>query len=107
MQLGNFPLSLAVKDFAVSRDFYAKLGLEAIGANASRIWLILLSGPSATARSEGMRERIIATFTRRWNVNVQALKRLEGTRSRRSASSCKASSFNSKQTPKVKGSRAS
>ncbi len=31
MDLGNFSVSLAVKDLAVSRAFYEKLGFEVLG----------------------------------------------------------------------------
>ena len=34
MQLGNFSVSLAVKDLAVSREFYEKLGFEVVGGDA-------------------------------------------------------------------------
>ena len=37
MELGNFSVSLAVKDLAASRGFYEKLGLEAIGGDVSQV----------------------------------------------------------------------
>src|ERR1051326_2745364 len=33
MRLGNFSMSLAVKDLAASRAFYEKLGFRAVGGN--------------------------------------------------------------------------
>ena len=41
MDLGNFSVSLAVKDLAASRAFYEKLGFEPIGGEAEQNWLIL------------------------------------------------------------------
>ena len=36
MSLGNFSVSLAVKDLAASRAFYEKLGFRAIGGNPAQ-----------------------------------------------------------------------
>ncbi|MHA1563725.1 MAG: hypothetical protein ACTSX7_00310 [Alphaproteobacteria bacterium] len=36
MDLGNFSLSLAVKDLSVSREFYEKLGFEVLGGDAGQ-----------------------------------------------------------------------
>ena len=44
MELGAFSMSLAVKDIEASKDFYGKLGFEAIGGDASQNWLILRNG---------------------------------------------------------------
>tara|TARA_Y100000588_G_scaffold263530_1_gene278220 strand:+ start:115 stop:276 length:162 start_codon:yes stop_codon:yes gene_type:complete len=44
MQLGNFSISLSVKDLEVSRAFYAKLGFEVFGGVAEQNWLILKNG---------------------------------------------------------------
>ena len=41
MELGNFSVSLAVKDLAASRAFYEKLGFRAFGGDAAQNWLIL------------------------------------------------------------------
>lgn len=41
MQLGNFSVSLAVKDIAASRAFYEKLGFRVFGGDQAQNWLIL------------------------------------------------------------------
>jgi predicted lactoylglutathione lyase len=41
MRLGNFFVSLAVKDIHRSRAFYEKLGFRAVGGDAAKNWLIL------------------------------------------------------------------
>jgi len=38
MQLGKLLASLAVKDLAASRAFYAKLGFEPVGGKPGRSW---------------------------------------------------------------------
>ena len=51
MRLGNFSVSLAVKDLAASRAFYEKLGFRAIGGEASQNWLILQNETSTIGLS--------------------------------------------------------
>ena len=46
MELGNFSVSLAVKDLDASRRFYETLGFTTMGGDASQGWLILTSGPA-------------------------------------------------------------
>lgn len=41
MRLGNFSVSLAVKDIHRSRAFYEKLGFRVVGGDAAKNWLIL------------------------------------------------------------------
>ena len=43
MELGNFSLSLTVKDIETSRAFYERLGFENFGGDASQGWLIMKS----------------------------------------------------------------
>lgn len=46
MQLGNFSISLAVKDIAASRAFYEKLGFKQVAGNQAQNWLILQNSTS-------------------------------------------------------------
>lgn len=46
MQLGNFSVSLAVKDIAASRAFYEKLGFKQIVGDQAQNWLILQNSTS-------------------------------------------------------------
>jgi catechol 2,3-dioxygenase-like lactoylglutathione lyase family enzyme len=41
MHLGNFSVSLAVKDIAASRAFYEQLGFRVCGGDQAQNWLIL------------------------------------------------------------------
>ncbi len=67
MDLGNFSVSLAVKDLCVSRDFYQKLGFAVVGGDAEQGWLIL-SCPSCTiGLFQGMFEKNILTFNPGWD----------------------------------------
>jgi len=53
MQLGNFSISLAVKDIAASRAFYEKLGFVQIAGDQSQNWLILQNSTSTIGLFQG------------------------------------------------------
>jgi lactoylglutathione lyase len=73
MQLGNFSVSLAVKDLAASRAFYEKFGFKTMGGEASQGWLILKNGPTIIGLFQGMFEKNMLTFNPGWDQNTQAL----------------------------------
>jgi len=73
MELGNFSISLAVKDLATSRAFYEKLGFEAIGGEEKQNWLILQSGENTVGLFQGMFERNIMTFNPGWGNRGEPL----------------------------------
>lgn len=73
MQLGNFSVSLAVKDIEASRDFYAKFGFEVFGGDASQNWLILKNGDHVIGLFQGMFEKNTLTFNPGWDSNAQQL----------------------------------
>jgi catechol 2,3-dioxygenase-like lactoylglutathione lyase family enzyme len=64
--LGNFSVSLAVKDLAASRAFYEKLGFEGRGGNG-KSWLILQSGTTTIGLFQGVFERNLLTFNPGWD----------------------------------------
>jgi catechol 2,3-dioxygenase-like lactoylglutathione lyase family enzyme len=67
MPLGNFSVSLAVKDLAASRAFYQKLGFEVFGGDAAQNWLILQNGTTTIGLFQGMFERNLLTFNPGWD----------------------------------------
>ena len=73
MQLGNFSVSLAVKDIAGSRDFYEKLGFTVFGGDASQNWLIMKNGEVVIGLFQGMFERNMLTFNPGWDSNARPL----------------------------------
>jgi len=62
VDLGAFSVSLAVKDLSVSREFYAKLGFEAVGGSEEHSYLIMANGGAVIGLFEGMFDRNILTF---------------------------------------------
>ena len=73
MDLGNFSISLAVKDLATSRAFYEKLGFKQIGGEQKQNWLILQSGENTVGLFQGMFERNIMTFNPGWGNRGETL----------------------------------
>jgi catechol 2,3-dioxygenase-like lactoylglutathione lyase family enzyme len=71
MQLGAFSISLAVKDLAVSRAFYEKLGFTQFGGDSAQNWLILKSGDTIIGLFQGMFEKNMLTFNPGWDQNAQ------------------------------------
>lgn len=73
MELGNFSISLAVKDIEASKRFYEKLGFTVFGGDQSQNWLIMKNGDHAIGLFQGMFENNILTFNPGWNDNAQPL----------------------------------
>lgn len=60
--LGQFSISLAVKDIAASRAFYEKLGFTIYDGKQKDNWLILKNGDIVIGLFQGMFEGNILTF---------------------------------------------
>jgi lactoylglutathione lyase len=73
MQLGNFSVSLAVKDIAASRAFYEKFGFTVWGGDQEHNWLILKNGSAIIGLFQGMFERNILTFNPGWDSDAKQL----------------------------------
>lgn len=73
LPLGNFSVSLAVKDLATSRAFYEKLGFSVITGEAAENWLILQNGAATIGLFQGMFERNTLTFNPGWDSSGNTL----------------------------------
>lgn len=80
MRLGNFSVSLAVKDLAVSRAFYERLGFRAVGGNAAQNWLILQNDASTIGLFQGMFEKNILTYNPGWDRSCGTLPEFDDVR---------------------------
>lgn len=80
MELGNFSVSLAVKDLSASRAFYEKLGFKKVMGDAKQNWLILQNGASTIGLFQGMFERNTLTFNPGWNGDGKALEKFQDVR---------------------------
>ncbi len=80
MQLGNFSVSLAVRDLAASRAFYEKLGFRIVGGNQAQNWLILQNETATIGLFQGMFDKNIMTFNPGWDRASHALPEFEDVR---------------------------
>ncbi len=103
MQLGNFSVSLAVQDLSASRDFYAKLGFEEFGGDASQGWLILRNGTTVLGQFQGMFERNILTFNPGWDADAQTLDSFEDVRALQARLKEQGVAFHSEADPSGEG----
>jgi catechol 2,3-dioxygenase-like lactoylglutathione lyase family enzyme len=80
MRLGNFSVSLAVKDIGASRAFYEKLGFKVIGGDQSQNWLILQNDQATVGLFQGMFEKNMLTFNPGWDRAATTLPEFEDVR---------------------------
>ena len=73
MQLGNFSVSLSVKDLQASKTFYAALGFMAIGGDDEQGWVILRNGDCTVGLFQGMLDKNTLTFNPGWNAEGELL----------------------------------
>lgn len=73
MELGNFSISLAVKDIAASKAFYEDLGFTAFGGDTDQGWMIMTSPTCVIGLFQGMLERNTLTFNPGWDAKGQTL----------------------------------
>lgn len=73
MSLGNFSVSLTVKDLAASRAFYEKLGFEVVSGDAKQNWLVLSNGNARVGIFQGMFDRNMLTFNPGWDAEKNTL----------------------------------
>lgn len=73
LRLGNFSVSLAVKDLGASRSFYEKLGFRAIGGDPAKNWLILQNETSTIGLFQGMFDKNTLTFNPGWDRSANTL----------------------------------
>ena len=69
MELGNFSVSLSVKDINKSRLFYENLGFKIIDGDISQNWIIMKNGNSTIGLFQGMFDKNILTFNPGWDEN--------------------------------------
>jgi lactoylglutathione lyase len=74
MELGNFSISLAVKDIEASKLFYENLGFTVFMEAQSQNWLIMKNGDHNIGLFKGMFGKNILTFNPGWNSDAQPLK---------------------------------
>ncbi len=79
MTLGNFSVSLAVKDLAASRAFYEKLGFSAVGGDGEH-YSIMQNDTATIGLFQGMFEGNILTFNPGWDRACNTLSTFDDVR---------------------------
>jgi catechol 2,3-dioxygenase-like lactoylglutathione lyase family enzyme len=80
MELGNFSVSLAVKDIKVSLAFYEKLGFKPVGGKLEQNWIVLQNGSTKIGLFQGMFPRNMLTFNPGWGPDRATLERFQDVR---------------------------
>jgi lactoylglutathione lyase len=80
MELGNFSVSLAVKDIRASLAFYEKLGFKPVGGKLEQNWIVLQNGSTKIGLFQGMFKKNLMTFNPGWTQERVALERFQDVR---------------------------
>ena len=80
MRLGNFSVSLAVRDIGASREYYERLGFRTVGGDQAQNWLILQNDTSTIGLFQGMFEKNILTFNPGWDRSCGTLPEFDDVR---------------------------
>ena len=73
LELGNFSVSLAVKDIKASKAFYESLGFKEVAGKLEQNWIVLQNGNARIGLFQGMFEKNIMTFNPGWTTDKQTL----------------------------------
>lgn len=79
-KLGNFSVSLTVKDIAASRAFYEKLGFKVVSGDQSKNWVVLQNDNARIGLFQGMFPKNTLTFNPGWDGNKATLPEFEDVR---------------------------
>ena len=80
MELGNFSISLSVKDIKASKEFYETLGFEVFDGNEDQGWLIMQNPSCTIGLFQGMFDKNMLTFNPGWDKNGNTLENFEDIR---------------------------
>ncbi|HEV8113183.1 MAG TPA: VOC family protein [Planctomycetota bacterium] len=67
MELGNFSVSLTVKDIKASMAFYEKLDFKQVSGKLEQNWVVLKNGTTKIGLFQGMFEKNSLTFNPGWD----------------------------------------
>ena len=74
MELGNFSISLTVKDIKASKAFYEKLDFKEVGGKLEENWIVLQNGNARIGLFQGMFDKNIMTFNPGWTKDKETMK---------------------------------
>jgi catechol 2,3-dioxygenase-like lactoylglutathione lyase family enzyme len=103
MELGNFSVSLTVKDIKASKEFYEKLDFEQVAGEIEQNWIVLKNGDTKIGLFQGMFPRNMLTFNPGWNSNKETLKDFQDVRELQSILEKRGMKFTLKADESTKG----
>ncbi len=80
MQLGNFSISLTVKDVNASKEFYEKLGFKVSGGDLKRKYVIMQNETSTIGLYQGMFDKNSLTYNPGWDRDCKTLEEFQDVR---------------------------
>ena len=80
LRLGNFSVSLTVKDIAASRAFYEKLDFKVVAGDQAKKWLVLQNETANIGLFQGMFEKNSLTFNPGWDRTKATLPEFDDVR---------------------------
>ena len=80
MDLGNFSISLVVKDIRASKAFYEKLDFKEVGGELEQNWIVLQNGAARIGLFQGMFDKNIMTFNPGWTKDKETMKDFQDVR---------------------------
>jgi catechol 2,3-dioxygenase-like lactoylglutathione lyase family enzyme len=80
MDLGNFSVSLNVKDIKASMAFYEKLDFKVVAGKLEQKWIVLQNGNARIGLFQGMFDKNIMTFNPGWNKDKETMKEFQDVR---------------------------
>lgn len=80
MKLGNFSISLTVKDVNVSKEFYEKLGFKVSGGNLKHNYVIMQNETSTIGLYQGMFDKNSLTYNPGWDRDCKTLDEFQDVR---------------------------
>ena len=80
MDLGNFSVSLNVKDIMASKAFYEKLDFKVVAGKLEQKWIVLQNGNARIGLFQGMFDKNIMTFNPGWTKDKETMKDFQDVR---------------------------
>ncbi len=80
MQLGNFSISLNVKDVNASKEFYEKLGFKVSGGNLKHKYVVMQNETSTIGLYQGMFDKNSLTYNPGWDRDCKTLDEFQDVR---------------------------
>jgi catechol 2,3-dioxygenase-like lactoylglutathione lyase family enzyme len=78
--LGNFSVSLTVKDINASKAFYEKLGFKQVAGKLEQRWVVMQNGAANVGLFQGFFDRNSLTFNPGWDFQKNTLKDFQDVR---------------------------